>query len=183
MSTSEGAGAGPIRALRDLAILSALNAGAKIRDVATEFGISTRSVSRIRTKFVEQPTALDQPPMLIVEDALRSYDKQLEVWSALAERYSRSHNGGAIVVAALRGYADTLERKMRVLRALGQLPANLSTFRMEGDLIRLGLLVLESLDQAAEGKIDIEEARVRVSELVARRELPAIQTIEGRERI
>lgn len=158
---------------RDMTIVAAFYAGRPKAEIAATFELTVRSVNLILEAFRKRPSALDRAPVEIIERALKTYEQQMEMWAALATRALAEDNLNA-AAAGLKGHATAHENYLLACRALGKLPEDMESFRTQADLIRLGQLVLNALDDAAAGKLSIGDARMQVKALVAARDLPVI---------
>jgi hypothetical protein len=151
-------------ALRDAAIIAALHAGEEQKDVAKKYGLTTRSVERIKASFALRPTALDRRPMEIVERVLRTYEQQMESFAAMA--LDCRERAPAVAIAAMKGHADALERYTLLLGDVGKLPDNLELFRSESEMRQVGRLMAEALEKVATGEMSGVEAQAYFDELL-----------------
>jgi hypothetical protein len=143
-------------ALRNAAIIAALHAGDEQKDVAKKYGLTTRSVERLKASFQLRPTALERRPMEIIERVLRTYEQQMESFAAMA--LDCRERAPAVAIAAMKGGADALERYTALLADVGKLPDNLELFRAESEMLQTGRRMAEALAKVANGEMSAIEA-------------------------
>lgn len=163
-----------LKAIRDAAIVARHVARTPHRLIAAEFGVSVRTVEDVVAEFRRAPSPLERLPMSIVEDYARTLERAVAEFEAMAARQETINS--SVSLGARKAAQDARRDFLTLLAGLGKLPDNLEVFRMESELARLGQLVIDALDAVADGRVAAAEARDHVKELVARRELPVIET-------
>lgn len=172
------------RALRDGAVIAALHAGEKPKDVAAEFEITTRQVRRIQQQFGASHVVLEAEPMAIVRRMVQTYESQIRRFAALA--VSVADSMPAVAVAALKGEAEAWERLVTLLAEVDKLPRNLELFRSEDEMRRIGEMMVERVRALERGEAtpasvaaffyglvapDVQEVRAVAGELEAGQEV------------
>ena len=104
--------------------------------IAAEFDITQRTVQRAVKDFEAAPSPVDERPMQIVENTLRTYRRMRSDFEALAARYEITNPQAAI--GAKRQARETLHDYLELLFDLGKLP-DLDRVRAEGELYRLAM--------------------------------------------
>lgn len=143
------------RALRDAAIIEAAHAGETGKDIAARFGITRRQVERIKEGFALRETALNRRPMEIIERVLRTYERQMADFAAVA--HDSIGRNPSVALGALKAQADALERYWMLLADVGKLPDNLELFRTEMEQRRFGDLMLSKIKQVEDGEITLAD--------------------------
>jgi hypothetical protein len=144
------------RCMRDGAIVSMLAAGSTQRVVASEFGLSLRTVQAVVAAQRKAPSLLDEVPMAIVESFVRSMRRRIAEFHAM--NFHHADANPSVAVAALKGAQRTEERLIEVLGELGKLPSNLSLLRAESVMRAIADTMLQAMFKLERGEIDAGEA-------------------------
>lgn len=143
------------RRLRDTAIIAAIHAGQKPKEVAESFELTVRQVRRIVTEHQAMPSVLDQRPLELVEEMISMYRRAVADFEAMADYYRDSHPN--VALGAKRGALDTRERLQGLLEVIGKLPDNLELFKTEMEQRRFSELMLVKIKQVEDGEITLAD--------------------------
>lgn len=144
------------RALRDAAIMAGLIAERTQAEVASELGISARTVREVKARAGKRPSILKKLPMDIVEELLAALREDIASFQAMA--YAHADANPSVAVAAKKGAMQARERLIEMLLALNVLPQNLSIFRSESIVRQIATEMVSTMGKAERGEITIQEA-------------------------
>jgi predicted transcriptional regulator len=144
------------RQLRDSAIVARATAGWSTAMIAEEFEITDRQVRRVLADERKMPSGLDDAPIEILEDMLRSYRGSIADFQAMAYEYRESHPN--VALGAKRAADDARDRYAHLLTVAGKLPENLELFRAESVLRRLADEMIETMERVEVGEMTAGEA-------------------------
>jgi hypothetical protein len=144
------------RHLRDGAIVVSLAAGRTQAEVASEFAVSERTVRLAKERAAKAPSLLDEVPMAIVEEMLRSMRRLIADFYVMAYRHADANP--SVAVAALKGAHATQERLLELLTGLGKLPEDMELFRAESELRAVADRMLETMELVVAGELTVEDA-------------------------
>jgi hypothetical protein len=168
LAEDEGAvgsyGSAAARALRDAAILARLAAGATQKQAAAQFGLAERTVRAIAAGARATPSPLDERPMQVLEDLLRIYRRMAADFAVLA--YANVDRNPSVTLGAMKMQLAALEAFVGLLDAVGFLPTDLSVIRAEGELLRLGDLILARLRDFEAGELSAHELAEWIRDVV-----------------
>lgn len=156
------------RALRNMAVLARLKAGADPNEVAKEFEISARSVRAIREKREAQPSLLDAQPMGILEEMADDFQDAIAEFSAMA--YAHADSNPAVSIAALKGKLVARRELADLMSDVGKLPSNLELFRAEGVLRRIADEMREMMGRLRREEVTMDEVEAFFGDITTRPE-------------
>jgi hypothetical protein len=166
------------RGLRDLGIVAGMAAGAGVQEVASEFGVSVKTVREVCQRREARPSLLNAKPMEILEGFLGETRDTLDLLRAAAAGAVVSNNLPVLVGAAK---AELLARRelMELMVAVGLMPRDLELFHAEHVLRSIADSMVAVIGKLEAGQIDAAEAGAVFRSLVAdpeaqrRHQLPA----------
>lgn len=138
------------RALRDALIVQRVTEGWSWAMIAEEAAISARQCQRVANEYAENPSPLDVAPTQLIEELARGYRQSVSTFTALAA----SADNTAAAVGALKGANDAREKMIAVLQAVGHVPHDLGTLRLQRDVQQLALRMLDGVEAFERGDID-----------------------------
>jgi hypothetical protein len=162
--------------MRDSAIFAMLAAGSTQKAVAAEFGVSLRTVQAVVAAQRAAPSMLDEVPMQIVEDFIRSMRGRIADFHVMAYRHADANP--SVAVAALKGAQATQERLLELLTCMGKLPEKLELFRAESELRRLADQMLETMELLQAGDITAGDAADVFRQITEPPGRPRLQGVE-----
>lgn len=159
------------KALRDALIVQRVAEGWSWAMIADEAGIKPRQCTRIAEEYRQHGSPLDVAPTQLVEELAVGYRQSVATFTALAAGADNT----AAAVGALKGANDAREKMVALLQAVGHVPHDLGTLKLQRDVQQVALRMFEAMDAFARGELDRADV-VAVFEEVAGiappRELP-----------
>lgn len=138
---------------RDAVIAAAADRGIRYSTLARQYDLSKRSIIRIVTEQREKhhtELVTDADPMTFIQETLGQYEAGIEELALLAS----NTNHPTVKVAAIRTRIEAVKGRLELLQAVGVVPQNLGTIRVETDareIARLIVNVLEAFDDGEGG--------------------------------
>jgi hypothetical protein len=163
------------RRMRDSAVMAALLAGDDEKDVASEFGIASRTVRTIRARFdgAGPTTVLNSEPMEIITSRIADYERRLRDFDRMA--YAHADNNPSVAVSAMKGAVQVTEQITELLRKVGKLPEDLELFRNEALLRRMVEEMVDAVEELERGKITAAEVGFRFRKMMGAEQPIAIE--------
>lgn len=152
------------RRMRNAAIVAAIGTGETPRELAKQFGITARQITRMLATREKAPSDLGTVPLELIKDLLRSYRESIADFEAMAARYVDTHPTAAL--GAKRSALETRDKLAVLLQAIGKLPENLEVFRSQEDMRRTGLEMIGAIELAKAGELSLDELQRRFEQVV-----------------
>lgn len=144
------------RALRDTAIMARVWEERPVKSIATEFGVSVRTVESVKDDWSKRGKQLDKEPMELVEWLTSMHFRQFGDLTAMAEATATLNP--SVSLGAKKAAGDALLRYTEMLSLVGKLPENLELFRAETVLRRLADEMVTTMERVQAGEITPAEA-------------------------
>jgi hypothetical protein len=157
------------RALRDIAIVTGIAAGASVQEIAAEFALSERAVREVCARREARPSLLDARPIQVLEGFVRDTQDTLDRLKAAATAAAASNNLPVLVGAAK---AEVIARRelIDLMVTVGAMPADLRTFRAESVLRQAAERLAMAMMELKRGEIDVDGAWAIFDEIVTGRD-------------
>jgi len=131
------------RRLRDSAIIARAAAGWTHKMIAEEFELTDRQVRRILNERGSLPSGLDERPLDLIEDLARGLRASIADFEAMA--YDNSDRNPNAALGAKKAAAEARWNLAVLLRSLGKLPDDLSSFRSEAEIAQVAQAMVDKL--------------------------------------
>lgn len=144
------------KALRDSMILARAEQGVPWAEIAKEAGIDKRSCQRVVEQLREVPSLLDERPMKLLEDLVRSLTRSIADYEGLAFEWADTNHTAAL--GAKKAADETRFRLAVLLENVGKLPDNVELYRTEEEMRQIAEQMAEQLTLARDGRVTVEDA-------------------------
>jgi len=144
------------RGLRDLGIVAGMAAGADVKEVASGFGVSVKTVREVCQRREARPSLLNAQPMQILEGFLSETQDTLDRLKAAAGCAAASNNL-PVLVGAAKAELKARRELMELMVAVGLLPSNLELVRVESVLRAMAVEMGNGLQRVKRGEITLDE--------------------------
>lgn len=139
------------KATRDLLIVQRVSEGWSWAMIADEAGVTARQCQRIAEAYRELPSPLSIDATTHVEELARGYRQSVAAFTALAAGADNT----AAAVGALKGANDAREKMLMVLQAIGHVPHDLGTLKLQRDVTQVALTMLDTMEAFERGELDV----------------------------
>lgn len=157
------------KAMRDQLIVQRVAEHWSWAMIADEAGISARQCQRVAEDYRGMPSPLDIDATALIEELARGYRQSVGTFSALAATADNT----AAAVGAVKGANDAREKLISLLQAIGHVPHDLGTLRVQRDVQQLALRMLDGVEAFERGEIGAGELAAVFYEMAGiPRELP-----------
>jgi predicted transcriptional regulator len=144
------------RGMRNLAIVAGMAAGADVQEVASEFGISVKTVREVCQGREARPSMMSTAPMEILEGFLGETQDTLDRLKAAANGAAAANNL-PVLVGAAKAEVIVRHELMELAQAVGLLPVHLSWFAAESTLRAMAKEMGSAVRRLRSGEITIDE--------------------------
>ncbi len=157
------------RGLRDLGIVAGMAAGARVQEVAAEFGVSVKTVREVCARREARPSPLDAKPMEILDGFVRATEDTLERLRGASLAAAASGNL-PVLVGAAKAEVTARRELMELLTAAGVMPQNVYLFMQEEVLRGVAKRMAQTMAAVGRGEIDAAAALEVFDAIIERRE-------------
>lgn len=160
------------KALRDSLIVQRAAEGWTWPMIAEEAGISGRQCQRVAESYRGMPSPLDIAPTRLIEEMLLGYRMSITSFSVLAATADNT----AAAVGALKGANDAREKMMGILQAVGHVPHDLGTLKLQRDVQQTAVRMLDAIELLERGELeaaDVAAVFYEMAGITPVEELPA----------
>ena len=139
------------RAARDAVIVAAADRGIRFGTLARQYGLSKRRVIEIVSQqrqqhHVELVSTAD--PMTFIQETLGQFEAGIEELAMLAANATQP----SVKVAAIKTRMEAVRGRLELLQAVGVVPQNLGTIRVETDAREIARLIVNVLEAYDDGE-------------------------------
>lgn len=141
------------KALRDALIVQRVAEGWSWAMIADEAGLKPRQCQRIAEEYREHGSPLDVAPTQLVEELARGYRQSVSTFTALAAAADNT----AAAVGAVKGANDAREKMVALLQAVGHVPHDLGTLKLQRDVQQVALRMFTAMEEFGRGELSRED--------------------------
>jgi hypothetical protein len=139
------------RAARDAVIVAAADRGIRFGTLARQYGLSKRRIIEIVSQQRQQhhvDLVSKADPMTFIQETLGQYEAGIEELAMLAANSAQP----SVKVAAIKTRMEAVRGRLELLQAVGVVPQNLGTIRVETDAREIARLIVNVLEAYDDGE-------------------------------